>query len=61
MAENIHSHKMPFHVWISPFVLFFMCIPIETMAVREIPDDNLAIPVQINLINCTTGVPSTGS
>jgi hypothetical protein len=33
--------------------LLFMLVPVETKAVREIPDDNLSYPVLINLSNCT--------
>jgi hypothetical protein len=34
------------------FVLFSILVSVETMAVREIPDDNLVCPVKITLGNC---------
>jgi hypothetical protein len=43
------------------FVLVSMLVPIETMAAREIPDDTLAYPVQINSTNCITDLPHFGS
>jgi hypothetical protein len=43
------------------FVLFSMLVPVETMAVREIPDDNLAYPILINLASCTGNREGTGS
>jgi Trypsin-like peptidase domain len=61
MANIMQSQMLVLNTWITFFVLLFVLSPTEIRAIREIPEDNLAYPVQINLTDCRHGLPAMAS